>query len=194
MKKKPIQDMRQHIIDVARSLMTHKGYTAVGLAEVLSTAGVPKGSFYYYFKSKEEFGQALLEEYFAEYLGRVDTLMARPGNGAERLLAYFGYWTDTQGTDLPEGKCLVVKLGAEVCDLSEDMRGVLKVGTAKIIQRITACVEMGVADGSLHVEDDHESFAESLYQLWLGASLLVKVNKSTDSFDKAMSMTRRLLR
>lgn len=193
-KKKPAQDMRQHIIDVARSLMTQKGYTAVGLAEVLSSAGVPKGSFYYYFKSKEEFGQALLEEYFTEYLGRVDTLMARPGSGAERLLAYFGYWTDTQGNDLPEGKCLVVKLGAEVCDLSEDMRSVLKIGTAKIIQRITACVEMGVADGSLQVDGDHDDFAESLYQLWLGASLLVKVNKSTDSFDKAMSMTQRLLR
>ncbi|MFP3516553.1 TetR/AcrR family transcriptional regulator [Pseudomonas sp. SIMBA_077] len=192
--KKPAQDMRQHIIDVARSLMTNKGYTAVGLAEVLSTAGVPKGSFYYYFKSKEEFGQALLEEYFSEYLGRVDALMARPGTGAERLLAYFNYWTETQGTDLPEGKCLVVKLGAEVCDLSEDMRGVLEVGTAKIIARITACVEMGAADGSIHPEGDHEGFAESLYQLWLGASLLVKVNKSTESFGKALTMTKRLLK
>ncbi|KPX42463.1 Transcriptional regulator, TetR family [Pseudomonas syringae pv. helianthi] len=192
--KKPAQDMRQHIIDVARSLMTNKGYTAVGLAEVLSTAGVPKGSFYYYFKSKEEFGQALLEEYFSEYLGRVDALMARPGSGAERLLAYFNYWTETQGTDLPEGKCLVVKLGAEVCDLSEDMRSVLEVGTAKIIKRITACVDIGVADGSIHPEGDPEGFAESLYQLWLGASLLVKVNKSTDSFDKALTVTKRLLR
>ncbi len=192
--KKPAQDMRQHIIDVARSLMTNKGYTAVGLAEVLSTAGVPKGSFYYYFKSKEEFGQALLEEYFSEYLGRVDALMARPGSGAERLLAYFNYWIETQCTDLPEGKCLVVKLGAEVCDLSEDMRGVLEVGTAKIIKRLTACVDMGVADGSIHPEGDHEEFAESLYQLWLGASLLAKVNKSTESFDKALTMTKRLLR
>ncbi|EGH70057.1 regulatory protein, TetR [Pseudomonas syringae pv. aceris str. M302273] len=186
--------MRQHIIDVARSLMTNKGYTAVGLAEVLSTAGVPKGSFYYYFKSKEEFGQALLEEYFSEYLGRVDALMARPGSGAERLLAYFNYWIETQGTDFPEGKCLVVKLGAEVCDLSEDMRGVLEVGTAKIIKRITACVDMGVADDSIHPEGDHEGFAESLYQLWLGASLLAKVNKSTESFEKALTMTKRLLR
>ncbi|KPW06500.1 Transcriptional regulator, TetR family [Pseudomonas syringae pv. apii] len=192
--KKPAQDMRQHIIDVARSLMTNKGYTAVGLAEVLSTAGVPKGSFYYYFKSKEEFGQALLEEYFSEYLGRVDALMARPGSGAERLLAYFNYWIETQGTDFPEGKCLVVKLGAEVCDLSEDMRGVLEVGTAKIIKRITACVDMGVADDSIHPEGDHEGFAESLYQLWLGASLLAKVNKSTESFEKALTMTKRLLR
>lgn len=192
--KKPAQDMRQHIIDVARSLMTNKGYTAAGLAEVLSTAGVPKGSFYYYFKSKEEFGQALLEEYFSEYLGRVDALMARPGSGAERLLAYFNYWIETQGTDFPEGKCLVVKLGAEVCDLSEDMRGVLEVGTAKIIKRITACVDMGVADDSIHPEGDHEGFAESLYQLWLGASLLAKVNKSTESFEKALTMTKRLLR
>ncbi|MCI3945965.1 TetR family transcriptional regulator [Pseudomonas syringae] len=192
--KKPAQDMRQHIIDVARSLMTNKGYTAVGLAEVLSTAGVPKGSFYYYFKSKEEFGQALLEEYFSEYLGRVDALMARPGTGAERLLAYFMYWTETQGTSLPEGKCLVVKLGAEVCDLSEDMRSVLETGTAQIINRITACVEQGVSDGSVHPEGDHRGFAESLYQLWLGASLLVKVNKSTAPFDRALHMTKRLLK
>ncbi|AKF51159.1 MULTISPECIES: TetR/AcrR family transcriptional regulator [Pseudomonas] len=192
--KKPAQDMRQHIIDVARSLMTNKGYTAVGLAEVLSTAGVPKGSFYYYFKSKEEFGQALLEEYFSEYLGRVDALMARPGSGAERLMAYFNYWIETQGTDLPEGKCLVVKLGAEVCDLSEDMRGVLEVGTANIIKRLTACVDMGVADDSIHPEGDHEGFAESLYQLWLGASLLAKVNRSTEPFEKALTMTKRLLR
>jgi TetR/AcrR family transcriptional repressor of nem operon len=120
--------------------------------------------------------------------------MARPGTGAERLLAYFNYWTETQGNDLPEGKCLVVKLGAEVCDLSEDMRGVLEIGTAKIIERITACVEIGVADGSIHPEGDHQGFAESLYQLWLGASLLVKVNKSTESFGKALTMTKRMLR
>ena len=64
--KKPAHDMRQHIIDVARSLMTQKGYTAVGLTELLAAAGVPKGSFYHYFRSKDEFGQALLEEYFDE--------------------------------------------------------------------------------------------------------------------------------
>jgi TetR/AcrR family transcriptional repressor of nem operon len=50
--KKPAQETRQHILDVAKALMTQKGYTAVGLAEVVAAAGVPKGSFYYYFKSK----------------------------------------------------------------------------------------------------------------------------------------------
>ena len=90
--KKSNLDMRQHIIDVAKTLMTHKGYTAVGLMEVLTTAGVPKGSFYHYFRSKEEFGQALLEEYFQEYIGRVDIVMAAQGTGAERLIGYLSYW------------------------------------------------------------------------------------------------------
>ncbi|MHC8314895.1 TetR/AcrR family transcriptional regulator [Pseudomonas sp. LB3P31] len=191
--KKPIQDMRQHIIDVAKSLMTFKGYTAVGLTEVLTTAGVPKGSFYHYFKSKEEFGQALLEEYFTEYLGRVDGLMNAQGNAAERLVGYFRYWAETQGADVPKEKCLVVKLGAEVCDFSEDMRNVLLVGTDQIIQRISGCIEKGKADGSIAATLESHELAQSLYQLWLGASLLAKVNKSTKPFETALSMTNRMI-
>jgi TetR/AcrR family transcriptional repressor of nem operon len=191
--KKPIQDMRQHIIDVAKSLMTNKGYTAVGLSEVLTTAGVPKGSFYHYFRSKEEFGQALLEEYFQEYIGRVDIVMAEQGTGAERLLGYLRYWAKTQAFDHPEEKCLVVKLGAEVCDLSEDMRAVLEEGTALIIQRITRCVEQGMADGSISPTQDAAILAESLYQLWLGASLLVKVRKTMTPFETALITSKRLL-
>jgi len=191
--KKSNLDMRQHIIDVAKSLMTHKGYTAVGLMEVLTTAGVPKGSFYHYFRSKEEFGQALLEEYFQEYIGRVDIVMAAQGTGAERLIGYLSYWAKTQAFDHPEEKCLVVKLGAEVCDLSEDMRSVLEEGTALIIQRITRCVEQGMADGSITSTQNAETLAESLYQLWLGASLLVKVRNTTAAFETALNTSKRLL-
>ena len=191
--KKSNLDMRQHIIDVAKTLMTHKGYTAVGLMEVLTTAGVPKGSFYHYFRSKEEFGQALLEEYFQEYIGRVDIVMAAQGTGAERLIGYLSYWAKTQAFDHPEEKCLVVKLGAEVCDLSEDMRSVLEEGTALIIQRITRCVEQGMADGSITSTQNAETLAESLYQLWLGASLLVKVRNTTAAFETALNTSKRLL-
>lgn len=191
--KKPQHDMRQHIIDVARSLMTHKGYTAVGLTELLGAAGVPKGSFYHYFRSKEEFGQALLEEYFQEYIGRVDSLMAAEGSGAERLLGYLRYWAQTQAFDHADQKCLVVKLGAEVCDLSEDMRAVLDKGTAMIIQRILAGVQRGQADGSIAPDVDAPLLAESLYQLWLGASLLVKVRQSAEPFEAAYQMSQRLL-
>lgn len=191
--KKPSSEMRQHILDVAKSLMTAKGYTAVGLAEVVSAAGVPKGSFYYYFRSKEEFGQALLEEYFSEYLSRVDALLGGEGTAAQRLLGYFRYWSETQGTDLPDGKCLVVKLGAEVCDFSEDMRVVLENGTRAIIGRLTRCIEQGQSEGSISSTVPAQALAESLYQTWLGASLLVKVGKDTTPFRTALDMTERAL-
>ena len=122
--KKPAQETRQHILDVAKALMTQKGYTAVGLAEVVAAAGVPKGSFYYYFKSKEEFGQALLQEYFDEYLAKIDALMETPDPAISRLMTYFRHWTQKQCSAHAGGQCLVVKLGPEVCDLSDDMLAV----------------------------------------------------------------------
>ena len=193
MSKKSSADMRQHLIDIAKALMAEKGYTAVGLAELVAAAGVPKGSFYYYFKSKEEFGQALLDDYFTTYLQTVDALLAGPGNARERLLAYFDYWSTTQAGSAPEGKCLVVKLGAEVCDLSVDMGAVLQQGTGAILDRLTQCIEAGHLDGSVAVATPARVLAESLYQLWLGASLMVKVARNGGPFDAAMSTTQRLL-
>jgi len=190
--KKPANEMREHILDVARALMTHKGYTAVGLNEVLSTAGVPKGSFYHYFKSKEEFGQALLDVYFEAYLARIEPILKQQANGAQSLLKYFQYWSETQYDDAVDNKCLVVKLGAEVCDLSEAMRHVLDQGTSRIIRLISDSIERGINDGSI-VTEDSAALAESLYQLWLGASLMAKVNRSAQPFQSALAMTKSLL-
>ena len=83
-------------------------------------------------------------------------------------------------------------MGAEVCDLSENMRGVLEKGTALIIERMTRCVEQGKADGSISAPADSSILAEALYQMWLGASLLVKVNRTRAPFDAALDMSRRL--
>lgn len=185
--------MRQHILGVAKSLMTFKGYTAVGLAEVVAAAGVPKGSFYYYFKSKEEFGRVLLEEYFAEYLGQVDAMLTAEETGLACLQNYFRFWAEKQCTGLTDGKCLVVKLGPEVCDLSEDMRYVLKQGTDAIVARIALCIDKGQRDGSVASTATALLLAEALYQLWLGASVLDKLAKDGRAFDTALNTMDRLL-
>lgn len=184
---------RQHILDVARVLMTHKGYTSVGLAELVAAAEVPKGSFYHYFKSKDEFGQALLEQYFSDYLTVVDTLLAGTRPAAERLLGYFHYWAQTQCSDSPTDKCLVVKLGAEVCDLSEGMRLVLDKGTQAINARLERCIEQGHVDGSITSAISNATLAQALYQIWLGASLMMKINKRPDAFEDSLTMAKRLL-
>ncbi|WP_073162322.1 TetR/AcrR family transcriptional regulator [Pseudomonas asturiensis] len=190
---KQSSEIRQHILDVARQLMTHKGYTSVGLAEVVAAAQVPKGSFYYYFKSKEAFGQALLERYFSEYLSTVDGLLSGPAPAAERLLDYFGYWAHTQCSDSPMDKCLVVKLGAEVCDLSEPMRRVLDRGTQAIHSKLERCIEQGRVDGSITTPLASSMLAQALYQLWLGASLMMKIGKRDDVFANTLTLAKRLL-
>jgi TetR/AcrR family transcriptional repressor of nem operon len=112
---------------------------------------------------------------------------------AQRLVNYFDMWRANQSFLDCQGKCLAVKLAAEVADLSEAMRGVLNHGTSAIIARLTAALERGVEEGSLAIDDDPRQVAESLYQLWLGASVMVKIVRGTQPFDSAMAVTRQML-
>jgi TetR/AcrR family transcriptional repressor of nem operon len=186
-------DVRQHILDTSKALILGKGFTAVGLSEVLTTAGVPKGSFYYYFESKEQFGQELLEHYFIGYLESLDTLLRPDGSPArERFMRYWRRWMDLQEQGRCHGQCLVVKLGAEVSDLSEAMRMALHRGTDRIIARLAACVAEGAADGSLPGLDP-PGVAQTLYELWLGASLLTKVRRDASALAAAMATTTTFL-
>ncbi len=190
----PARDVRQQILDTAQTIISGKGFSAVGLNEILAAAGIPKGSFYHYFSSKDAFGEALLESYFRAYLEALDAMLERPGlNGAERLMLYWQKWVDTQATSDPEGKCLAVKLGAEVADLSEAMRGVLVRGTAGVIGRLAQAIERGVADGSVVVDGDAQHVAETLYQTWLGASLRAKITRNAEPLLSALAATRRSL-
>ncbi len=193
-KTRETTDVRQGILDVGQRIMAAKGYSAVGLNEILATAGVPKGSFYHYFGSKDAFGEALLESYFSTYLAELDQILALPGlTMAQRLLKYWETWQHTQSFEDCQGKCLAVKLGVEVADLSEAMRAVLKRGTSGIIDRLAQAIETGVAEGSLTVGGEPYAVAQSLYQLWIGASMMVKITKSVLPFETAVSTTRQLL-
>ncbi|MFD0305845.1 TetR/AcrR family transcriptional regulator [Streptomyces sp. NPDC127119] len=187
-------DTRRNILDAAQRIMAHKGYSAVGINEVLAEAGVPKGSFYHYFASKDAFGESLLRRYFDEYVADMDRVFARPGqSAAERLTAYWQQWRETQSLDDCQGKCLAVKLGAEVSDLSEPMRLVLKEGTDAIVDRLERTITDGLTDGSVTIEGDARSTAQVLYDMWLGASVMAKIHRSPAPLDTTTAMTRRLL-
>lgn len=190
----PTHDVREGILAHGQRIMASKGYSAVGLNEILTASGVPKGSFYHYFGSKDAFGEALLESYFRDYLAEMDAALTAPGQTtAQRLMNYWTSWQATQSFQDCQGKCLAVKLGAEVADLSEAMRLTLKRGTTGVIDRLTQAIEAGVAEGSVTVEGTARDAAESLYQLWLGASVMVKIVRDTRPFETAMTATRQIL-
>src|SRR3954469_11636255 len=90
-------DVREHILEVGQRIMAGKGFSAVGLNEILTSAGVPKGSFYHYFGSKDAFGEAMLDSYFDDYLAQMDATLGQPGlSMAQRLLNYWTAWRATQ--------------------------------------------------------------------------------------------------
>lgn len=187
-------DVRQHIIDTANPIILGKGFSAVGLSELLAAAEVPKGSFYHYFKSKEAFGEALLEDYFADYLARLTALLkSGKGSAAERLMQYWQLWLETQTSGGTEGKCLAVKLGSEVSDLSEPMRIALERGTSRIITLIAEGIQEAQRDGSLPADLQPQECALTLYNLWLGATVLTKIRRDRAALETAMATTRRLL-
>jgi TetR/AcrR family transcriptional repressor of nem operon len=187
-------DTRQHILTCGQQLVAGKGFVGVGLSEILASAGVPKGSFYHYFPSKEMFGMALLENYFAAYLQSLDALLGRTDlNAGQRLMTYFQCWIETQTGEDSVRKCLIVKLGAEISDLSEAMRSTMLQGTEQVMQRLAACIAAGQAEGSIGTKQSAAACAEWLYEAWLGASLLSKLRRDGSALEAALQSTRQVL-
>ena len=188
-------DVRQHILDPGKAIITRKGFAGVGLNEILSAAAVPKGSFYHYFKSKELLGEAMLADYVQGYLAEMDVVLGQPGQSAARsLMDYWASWTseslDGSGCDC---RCLVVKLSSEVADMSEPMRMTLLDGTNRIIARLALAIGQGRVDDSLPSVTDPAHMATTLYQLWLGAAMLTKLRRDDSALTTAWQSTLAML-
>ena len=188
------QDTCQHLLDTGRDILAARGFSSVGLSTILQQAGVPKGSFYHYFKSKESFGQAVLEDYFVGYMENLEARFSDNSQPAlDRLMSYWHNWQHQSCGPAGLKDCLVVKLSAEVADLSEAMRLTLRDGTGRIIGGITQCIEDAIAEGSLR-DQNARQLATSLYQLWLGASLLTKLHRDDQHMTHAMMFTQDLIK
>ena len=201
-------DTRQHILDVGYELIVNRGFTSVGLSELLKKAAVPKGSFYHYFKSKEQFGEAMIQDYFTKYFERLNARFTNTDlngvgshsdrftntdlNGYQRLMSYFEEMVKVEDDVCNANKCLLVKLSAEVSDLSEPMRIALRQGADKTIQAMADCIDVGIQDGSIP-NGDSALLARQIYYLWNGASLLNKLYQDQAALTQSLTYTQHLL-
>ncbi|MAQ44960.1 MAG: TetR family transcriptional regulator [Confluentimicrobium sp.] len=184
------EQTRARILASGRALVLARGFSGVGLKDILIAAQVPKGSFYYYFPSKEAFGAAMLTEYVAEYLDGFDRIADTPAPAAERMLAFFERAPGGPAGSMAE-RCLVVKLAAEIADLSDEMRRILDDGVGQFCTRLARLLEDGAADGSLLPQPDPTAAARQLYAQWLGAAILTKLARDPAPLDEALTDTRR---
>lgn len=180
---------RSRILAEGRALVLASGFGGLGLTELLSASGVPKGSFYYYFASKEAFGCEMLDDYVADYLAALDAIIARPVPAAERMDSFLSAALGGEAGSMAD-RCLVVKLAAEIADLSEDMRQVLDQGVITVCDRLAALIRAGAEDGSIIPQADPGATAALLYSQWLGAAIIAKLSRSAGPLEQALADTR----
>ena len=185
---------KEHILTTGRGLVAQRGFAGMGLNELLKSASVPKGSFYHYFSSKEDFGCKLLEQYLLQYLTRLDEILNTDSHDVRaRLMYYWSAWISTQTSGDARAQCLIVKVGAEISDVSDEMRGILEVGTRQIGARISQAIAEGQVDGSISNAVQPDLLGTALYEMWLGASLMAKLSRTRAPFQNAMKTTELLL-
>ncbi|HCR9766656.1 TPA: TetR/AcrR family transcriptional regulator [Citrobacter koseri] len=194
MNKQTEHDTREHLLATGEQLCMQRGFTGMGLSELLKTAEVPKGSFYHYFRSKEAFGVAMLERHYAGYHQRLATHFdAGAGNYRDRILAYY---QETLNQFCQQGTisgCLTVKLSAEVCDLSEYMRTAMDKGARHIITLLAQSLEKGREARCLSFAGEPLQQAQILYALWLGANLHAKISRSAAPLESALAHVKTII-
>lgn len=188
---KILPNTKEHLLEIGYQLIAKKGFTAVGIKQILDTAGIPKGSFYHYFASKEAFGEAIISNYFIHYKMRLDAIASQDISAQQKLYNYFQNWYDTQQNGCDHGKCLVVKLSAEVADMSESMRLALNAGYQQTINWLAEQIKAGWEDNSVPRLDNvaAESMAKRWYFAWLGASLIAKTSQTNTPLAEVWQMT-----
>jgi TetR/AcrR family transcriptional regulator, transcriptional repressor for nem operon len=172
---------RQELIRHGSRLMRRGGYTDCGLIELLDAAGLPRGSFYHHFASKEGFAVATLEAFYAWHDVRLEMLAAETETpGAGRIIRYFELLLDRAETTPPEERgCLLALLTLEKSATSEAIRAALVGVFARWQDRVAELLRQGQDDGSIARSSDTRRLAGLLLHGWEGALLRARLERDT---------------
>jgi TetR/AcrR family transcriptional repressor of nem operon len=170
---------KERILDAAKEIMLQKSFHSVGLNEVLTAVKVPKGSFYHYFASKEQFGVELLRHYVQDHSARLRRILLCSDL---HPLARLDTFLEGSISCMLEGECrqscLVAKLGAEVSSFSEPMREVLAEGMRDWRSVYEKTIRQGQEQGVIRKDLDPALGAAVVQDLWQGATHRASIEKT----------------
>jgi TetR/AcrR family transcriptional repressor of nem operon len=178
-KKAATPSTRDNLIGVGLELMRKHGYGATGVQEILKAAGVPKGSFYHHFASKEEFAAAVVERYVhlegehcQEVLGNTSQAPLR------RLRRYFEDLIRTAGQSAPIQGCLMGTLSLEIAGASSLLQACLSSNFAYWEAIIASVLREAIENDELPKSTKPEALAGFVLNGWEGALLRSQADRS----------------
>lgn len=174
-------DTREALIRSGTAILTEQGFAAAGIDGILRQVGVPKGSFYYYFDSKEAFGQAVIENYARFFAYKLDKSLLNPQlPPLDRLEAFVA--DAVQGMEKYDFRrgCLIGNLGQEVANLPANYRDQLIAILHSWEQRVADCLELARQQGTLEPQADCRALAAYFWAGWEGAVMRAKLNGNAE--------------
>ena len=177
-------DTRERLLAAGAELFGKKGFNGCGLTEVLQHAGVPKGSFYHYFASKEEFGVALIERARDEHLAEMKPMMSdRRLTPVARLRAMFAQARAECAESGSTPECLISKLALETAHLSEPVHAAVKCTYQQWSALMAQVVREGQACGEVDKKYDPDRLGNVLVMLWEGAAIRMQIDRNIAPLD-----------
>jgi TetR/AcrR family transcriptional repressor of nem operon len=178
------QDTKTRLLEAGIELMYEKGYSNTGIQEVLVRVGVPKGSFYHYFESKEDFALKIIEHHDQKCRARLERILR---NAEVSPLARLRNYCEEGKRDLEERNCrkgcLIGNLSQEMADQSEILRTALSDVMARWRDFFTTCIAEGQSVGELSQIWPAAKLAELFLSGWEGAIMRAKSSKSLEPLD-----------
>jgi TetR/AcrR family transcriptional repressor of nem operon len=170
---------RTELIASGGELVHRQGFSATSVADIAAAAGAPKGSFYNHFKSKDDFGTAVLEHYFEDVRAALAETLHPGGKPAlTRIRSYFTRLRDYVARDNFARGCLIGNISGEVTAVSEATRARLSALIGEWTASLARCIEDGQQEGGIRRDVAAAALAGMLLDSWQGALLRAKVERS----------------
>jgi TetR/AcrR family transcriptional repressor of nem operon len=175
-----IHETKRRLLEAGLEMLLERGYGGLGVQDVLHRTGIPKGSFYHHFESKQDMALQAVELYTStghELLDRCLTPDGRPA--LERVRTFFENLADFYGTQGYLG-CLLGALGQELSGVNEVFREKIEECMGSLAGRIAGCLEEARREGDLPAGADPRQLADVLFNAWEGAALRSRLLRSPE--------------
>ena len=170
---------REMLIETGAAIIHRKGFNHTGIQEILSAAGVPKGSFYNYFKSKEDFGLQIIN-YVSAHFNQIarQTLEDSSISPLNRIYGFLTAFMEYFESQNYEGGCPIGNLAQEMGDISPAFRQKLQLAIDAMVDAYSQVLADAQEDGKILKSLDIRDTASFIVASWHGAIIQMKLTQS----------------